>query len=170
VLSTVDRMSMAVALEARVPVLDHKVVEFAARLPFDYRLRLHRHWRTLWGRLPGAYETKWLLKEAMRSHLPAENLRQRKQGFSVPIHDWFQGDLGEQTVRLVEGSDAGPGHVSVDGVRRLLSDHRAGRRRNGHQLWRVLAFEVWKRVCLNGQSETAPEEGEGIEDWGLGRA
>ena len=105
------------------------------------------------------YGTKWLLKEAMRQQLPAENLRQRKQGFSVPIHDWFQGPLGELTVDLVRSGLTGTQALNANAVAALLGDHRQGRARHGHLLWRVLVFEVWRRVCYDQQPSGAPEVG-----------
>jgi asparagine synthase (glutamine-hydrolysing) len=138
VLAKVDRMSMAHGLEVRVPLLDHRIVEFAARLPFDYKLR--------------GGVSKALLKHAMRDLLPRETLARGKQGFGVPLERWFGGRF-EGFVRdtLSPAALARRGAFDPAGVTALVAratvpspDPRAGR-----QLWAVLVFELWAQAFLD---------------------
>ena len=138
VLAKVDRMSMAHALEVRVPLLDHVVVEFAARQPFDYKLK--------------GGVSKWLLKRATRDLLPPSILARGKQGFGVPLERWFGGTfdafVGEH---LASARLERRGLFSPAGVRRLVArstgahpDPRAGR-----LVWAVLVFELWAERFLD---------------------
>jgi asparagine synthase (glutamine-hydrolysing) len=127
ILVKVDRASMANSLEVRVPLLDHTLVEWAARLPAG--LKLH-------GR-----EGKWLLKRALAPKLPAELLQRRKQGFSVPLADWLRGPLRAEVRQLLTGEVLGDsGILSMAAVRRLLEEHETGRRDNSTALWSLVVF------------------------------
>lgn len=126
-LTKVDRMSMAVALEVRPPLLDHILVEFAASLPFEMKLR---------GRT-----TKYLLKKAMAKDLPSETMQQRKQGFSVPVAKWMQGQLAEELLALLSKNDP---FVNGETVRQMVEWHRSGKANLGHLLWRMYVWAVWQ--------------------------
>lgn len=130
ILTKVDRMSMAVSLEARVPLLDHRMVEFAATVPFHLKYD---------GR-----ESKRLVKHALRGVLPENVLQQRKRGFSIPIQRWFREDLGEAYRDTVLGSDSRCGAwLDKDELRSMLDAHAVGRVEVGHHLWAVYMFEQW---------------------------
>jgi len=130
-LTKVDRMSMAVALEVRPPLLDHTLVEFIAALPFDLK------WRR--------GTTKWLLKRAMAKDLPDEIRRQRKQGFSVPIGQWMRGPLGEEVLARASQRDE---FLNAEAIQRTVRWHREGRADFGHLLWRVYVWQVWREACF----------------------
>ncbi len=139
ILTKVDRMSMAHSLEARVPLLDHRIVEFAATLPFRLKMK-------------GGI-SKYVAKHAVRDLVPKELLRQRKQGFAIPIHRWFREDLRAFFQELVLSEDARCGRYLNPGVvRSLLTDHTTGRENYGHHLWAVLMFEQWLRYTEDAQS------------------
>jgi asparagine synthase (glutamine-hydrolysing) len=127
----VDRMSMAVSLEAREPLLDHKLVEFAFRLPDD--LKLHNG------------ETKWILKKTMERLLPKENIWRSKEGFSIPIKHWLNTDLRDlledtlSETRLEKDGLFRPAYV-----RGMIDAHQAGRENYSHQLWALMVFHIWK--------------------------
>jgi len=131
----VDRMSMAVSLEAREPLLDHKLVEFAFRLPGDWKLR--------------GGTTKWIFKKTLERLLPRETLYRKKEGFSIPIKHWLATDLRdlmEETLsekRVREG-----GWFAYAPIRRMIDAHVAGRENFSHQLWALLVFEIWRGTCL----------------------
>jgi len=133
ILTKVDRMSMAHGLEARVPLLDHRLVEFAATVPFSLK-----------------YDrgiSKRIAKHAVRKLLPPELLRQRKRGFSIPIHRWFREGLGEHARELLLSGDSRCGaYLERETVGRLLAAHGSGRRSLGHHLWALLVFEHWLRA------------------------
>jgi len=127
ILVKVDRMSMAAALEARVPLLDHRLVEFAATVPFHLK---YQHGIS-----------KRLVKHAIAPLLPPEILRQRKQGFGIPIHRWFRNELRgvfQETVLDAPGEMATL--LNMQTVRGLFSEHAAGRADYGHHLFALLMF------------------------------
>lgn len=133
VLTKVDRMSMAHGLEARVPLLDHRLVEFAATVPFPLKL--------------SGGISKRLAKHAARRLLPDTLLKQRKQGFAVPVHAWFRGALRVPFQDLVLAPDARTGALlQRKAVQELLEDHQAGRADHGHALWAILFLEQWLRT------------------------
>ncbi|MDQ3804357.1 MAG: asparagine synthase (glutamine-hydrolyzing) [Acidobacteriota bacterium] len=146
ILTKVDRMSMAVSLEARVPLLEHKLVEFAARLPASLKMR-------------GA-ESKYIFKRAVRGLVPDEILDRPKQGFGVPINDWINRELRERirdTFRDARTRRRGlvePAYVDV-----LLDEHERGRRDHSPALWSLFILELWHRAYADetpGESVEAP--------------
>ncbi len=136
VLFKVDRMSMANSLEVRVPLLDHHLMEWVLRLPFDMRFRAGRG--------------KYLLRKLAVRYLPPEILKPRKQGFTIPIGDWLRGELGN----WVEGLFRSPFFenrriIRKDAALELLAMHRTGRYELGHRIWQLVMFEVWARLWLD---------------------
>jgi len=128
ILTKVDRASMAVSLEAREPLLDHRLIEFAARLPI--RLRVRRG------------VGKWLMKSALRRYLPDDILYRRKMGFVTPISAWFRGALADQARAIGQGSTlAETGWFDMDAVSRLGAMHRSGVADHGRTLWQLLMLE-----------------------------
>jgi asparagine synthase (glutamine-hydrolysing) len=126
----VDIATMAVSLEARSPFLDHHVIEFAASLPEQLKLR--------------RLTTKYLLKKVLRQLLPSENLDRRKMGFGVPIGHWFRGKM-EPFLREVVLSEKAlkRGLFRPDAVKQLIELHTRGERDYSHQLWTLLMLELW---------------------------
>lgn len=127
ILTKVDRASMAVSLEVRVPLLDHRFVEMATRIPVEHKLR--------------GMEGKFLFKRTLARHLPAETLERRKQGFTVPLRRWMAEDLrGELEVAF----ERLPGELfDRSALRRVAEQHRAGVRDASELLWSVLCFDAW---------------------------
>jgi asparagine synthase (glutamine-hydrolysing) len=131
----VDRMSMAVSLEAREPLLDHKLVEFAFRLPG--KLKLH------------GLATKWLFKKTMERLLPKDTIYRRKEGFSIPIKHWLRVELRDLMEHyLGESRIAAGGLFQPAAVRRMMDAHVQGRENYSHQLWALLIFEMWREKYL----------------------
>ena len=126
----VDIATMAVSLEARSPFLDHQVIEFAASLPQDLKLR--------------RLTTKYLLKKVLRKFLPAENLNRGKMGFGVPIGHWFRGQM-QAFLREVLLSEKAlrRGLFKPETVRQLVELHTSGARDYSQQLWTLLMLELW---------------------------
>lgn len=134
-----DIASMAHSLEVRSPLLDHEVVEFAASLPVELKLRGRR--------------LKHLLKEAMRGVLPPGVLARRKMGFGVPIDRWFRQDLREMAYdTLLDARATGRGMLAPDQVRRYLDEHVSGRAHHHHRLWALLMLELWHRTFIDGRA------------------
>ncbi len=131
ILTKVDRMSMAHSLEARVPILDHHLVEYAASLPVEWKLR--------------GGERKWIFKRLARKHLPGAVLDRPKRGFSLPIGDWLQNELADR-LDVLEGAESlSARFLHRPAVRRLVAEHRRGRRDHNDVLWRLLMLEGWLR-------------------------
>ena len=128
ILTKVDRASMAVSLEAREPLLDHRLVEFAARLPARMRLR--------------GGVGKWLMKQALVGRLPGEILHRPKMGFVTPVGAWFRGPLAGEAAAIAHGSAlAETGWFDAGAIARLAEDHRRGRADHGRLLWQLLMLD-----------------------------
>ena len=127
-LTKVDRTSMAVSLEAREPLLDHRLVEFAATLPVSMRLR--------------GGQGKWLMKRSLERYLPRDILYRPKMGFVTPVAAWFRGPLAEDAAALAGSRTLGDtGWFDPAELARLAADHRAGRADHGRTLWQFLMLE-----------------------------
>lgn len=128
----VDIATMAHGLECRQPFLDHRVVEFAVGLPISLKLRNRR--------------SKWLLREAFGSMLPAEVFRRPKQGFGVPLDYWLRGDLRELLHDVLLSPTAlERGYFRSEAVRALVDEHLALKRDHSARLWALLVLEIWQR-------------------------
>jgi asparagine synthase (glutamine-hydrolysing) len=128
ILTKVDRASMAVSLEAREPLVDYRLVEFAARLPVSMRVR-------------GA-TGKWLMKQAMRRYLPDDILFRKKMGFSTPISAWFRGPLAGEAQRIARGSTLGEtGWFDAKALDMIVAEHQNGRFDHGRLLWQLLMLD-----------------------------
>jgi asparagine synthase (glutamine-hydrolysing) len=126
----VDIATMAVSLEARSPFLDHHLIEFAASLPENLKLR--------------GLTTKYLLKRMLKKLLPAENLDRRKMGFGVPIGHWFRGKLQHFLRETILSERAlSRGLFRPEAVKQLVELHTRSERDNSHQLWTLLMLELW---------------------------
>lgn len=128
ILTKVDRTSMNVSLEAREPLLDYRLVEFAARLPVSLRL--------------SGGEGKWLLKKTMEGHLPDDILYRQKMGFVTPVSAWFKGALANDAEALASSSTlAETGWFHTDVIAKVARDHKAGLSDNGRLLWQLVMLE-----------------------------
>jgi len=137
-LMRVDKMTMASSVEARVPFLDHDVIEFAMRLPASYKLR--------------DGEGKRLLKKAAEPYVDRDLLRRRKQGFGAPLDRWFtQGDFGKYCEdAYARSAIRRQGFLDNDYFDAMLRDQVAGRANNGFLVWTVLNAVLWHEACIKG--------------------
>lgn len=139
ILTKVDRMSMAVSLEARVPLLDHKLIEFVTRIPASLKL--------------AGTETKHLFKQAIADLVPAEIVNRPKQGFGVPIQEWINQQLRERIRDTLNDSRTlERGYVARAYVQVLLDEHKRGRRDHAMGLWSLLMLELWHRQYVDRNS------------------
>lgn len=134
ILVKVDRMSMAHSIETRAPLLDHHLIEFAQTIPSSLKLR----------RTSRGWETKYILKRAVKGLIPDEIIHRPKHGFDVPIRRWLKRELGEMCDDLLTSPRARQrGYFNQDVVASLLQEHRRGIRDNARHLWALLIFEIW---------------------------
>jgi len=133
-----DKLSMVHGLEVRVPYLDREIVEYAQQLPANFKVRHGTR--------------KWLHRKVCRDFLPAEILRRKKRGFAVNVVDnWFHNAIGGRMIDYI-GDDQSQMYrlLNPDAIRRLLSEHRAGRRDNHKMLFSIIVFEQWLRSAEDG--------------------
>jgi asparagine synthase (glutamine-hydrolysing) len=128
----VDITSMASSLEARSPFLDHEVMELAATLPVNLKLR--------------GTQSKYLLKRAFADLLPAENVSRRKMGFGVPVGQWFRGSMKDfLRDTLLSESASRDGYLDRKVVSQKIEEHLERRAENGYPLWNLMMLELWRR-------------------------
>ncbi|MFL6280147.1 MAG: asparagine synthase (glutamine-hydrolyzing) [Vicinamibacterales bacterium] len=140
VLTKVDRMSMAVSLEAREPLLDHKLLEFAARVPVSLKLKDGR--------------SKYLLRRILERRVPKSITERGKRGFAAPIGEWLRGPLAGMTSDLLlDGRLGDRGIFDVREVARLWDEHRTRRGDHPHRLWQLVMLELWFRQFIDGHPQ-----------------
>lgn len=135
ILTKVDRASMGVSLESRVPILDYRILEFAWTLPFHYKVRDGKG--------------KWILRQIFQKHLPAELLERPKSGFAIPVGEWLRTDLRDWAEDLLDDDHiASEGLLDAKAVRRRWDEHLTGAYNWDSSLWKVLMLQAWRaRWC-----------------------
>lgn len=140
ILTKVDRMSMAHSIEARVPLLDHELIEFVETIPSNFKLR--------------GQTTKHILKQAMADLIPKEIVHRPKMGFGVPLRKWLNNELRELLYdTLTDRRARERGLLNPRAVLALLDEHARGRRDNSLHLWGLLNLELWHRSFIDRQPE-----------------
>jgi asparagine synthase (glutamine-hydrolysing) len=136
IMTKVDRASMSVSLEARAPMLDHHFVEFAFRVPVEYKV----HGST----------TKYTLKKLAYKLLPNEIIDRPKMGFAMPVAQWINNEWLEMSQELVVGSRAlQRGNFNTNYLHHMMSEHRRGRRDHSYIIWTLMVLEMWYREYID---------------------
>ncbi len=129
-LTKVDRASMAVSLETRLPLLNHQVVDLSWRMPLSMKLK--------------NTQSKWALREVLYRHVPRELIERPKMGFSVPIDHWLRGELKDWAIGLLDTiDDDAEGMLMKQPIMKIWNEHISGKRDHAHRLWTVLMFLSW---------------------------
>ena len=137
-----DQMSMAASVESRVPFLDHEFVERVVTIPGGFKLR--------------GWQTKAVLRAALRDVIPPEILTRGKMGFPVPVGRWLRGAFRSVVDELVTGERATRrGFLEPAMLRRLAAEHRAGAAEHGDRLWLLANLEIWQRIFIDGEDPAA---------------
>jgi asparagine synthase (glutamine-hydrolysing) len=143
ILTKVDRMSMAVSLEARVPFLDHEVVEFAAAIPTFLKLR--------------GFKRKFILRKAVGHLLPRQILTRGKEGFSIPMKSWLREELKPMMLDFLSAARLRrQGWFNPNYVQQLIKEHLQNKANHSHRLWPLIVFQMWCERYATGKWDVSP--------------
>lgn len=131
---------MSHSLELRVPFLDHEFVELTTKIPST--LKLHKQ------------KEKYILREAMRDHLPAEIIKRKKRGLNAPVVNWLRDDLPEFALEMFsERMIKGKGYFSINKVNKILQQHRSGKADHTRPLMAILGIQMWDELFIQNRME-----------------
>jgi asparagine synthase (glutamine-hydrolysing) len=146
-IAKIDIATMAHALEARSPLLDHELMEFAARIPAAMKVR--------------GGQKKWILREALRGWLPGDILDRPKQGFSVPVGDWFRNELRAHVNEvLLDPAALARGYFRPGAVHEMLNRQAAGADTESKRVWALYMLELWHREFIDRRAAVAAPDDE----------
>ena len=129
ILTKVDRASMAVSLEVRCPILDHVFMEYAAKIPYRYKLK--------------GTDGKHIFKKALKRHLPDRILYRQKMGFGVPILEWLRGEIKDYAQKIVLEGEASRRFLNLPVLEKMWGNHQTKLRNHATELWQVMMLNLW---------------------------
>ncbi len=132
-----DKMTMAFGLEERVPILDHRLVEFAFRIPTKYKVR-------------GKKDNKWIFREAMKEYLPSHLLGKEKRGWFSPAAKWLRKGLKDFAYEVLSPNynHQTQEYFNFPEIKKILDDHISGKRYNLDMIWSLLTFQIWYKTFI----------------------
>ena len=132
-----DKMTMAFGLEERVPLLDHRLIELAFRIPTKYKIRGRKSW-------------KWIFKEAMKDYLPPYIFNKEKTGWWAPASKWLRGDLKDLAYEVISPDYCPETREYFDfkELRKALDEHVSGKKYNLDAIWSALTFQIWHKLFI----------------------
>jgi len=132
-----DKTTMAFGLEERVPILDHRLVEFAFKIPTDYKIK-------------GKTDNKWIFREAMKEYIPSHLLNKEKKGWFSPAAKWLRGDLKELAYNVLSPDycPATREYFDFSEIKTILDDHISQKEYNLDMIWSLLTFQIWHKTFL----------------------
>lgn len=142
-LMKVDKMSMMTSLEARVPYLDHHLVEFCCNIPGNLKIR--------------GITLKYILKKALRNFLPKEIIYRKKHGFTLPVKIWFKNELQELSKILVDSLSQKRGYFNMEFIQQMIKEHQSGVTDHSLRLWALLTLELWFRIYIDNNNLYNPD-------------
>ena len=142
-ITRMDRASMAVSLEARVPFMDHRLVEYLFNVPPEIKFK---------------YGKKYILKKILHNRLPPEVLYRKKQGFNVPMGHWFRGCKSAALRNILGDLGGSIPFLNLEKVFEIIAEHASGKKDNGYKLWCVLVFMIWYHTFILREDITNPIE------------
>ncbi len=138
-LMRVDKVSMATSVEARVPFLDHRLVEYSMSIPTEFKIKNG--------------ETKYILKKAVEGILPHNIIYRKKQGFAAPVNEWLRNEWGSfAESKLLNSTLSNNGYMHKEFIRSMLDQHRTRKRDAGQYLWNLLNLVLWHEHWIEGKS------------------
>jgi len=144
-LMIVDRMAMAHSLEARPPLLEHKFVEFAARIPANLKLKGNK--------------LKYILREVASKHIHPSLITRKKQGFGFPLAYWMQNDLKNFLRKIVKESRFVENQIfEYDYINNIIEEHISGKRDHNFRIWIFINLEIWYRLYFENESVDSMHE------------
>jgi asparagine synthase (glutamine-hydrolysing) len=144
-LTYTDKMGMAASTEVRVPFLDNRMIDLAARMPADLKMR--------------RMQQKWAFKQSQRGRVPDEVITRKKAGFGAPIRAWLAGPLAERVdATASDGALVRSGLVDMTAARQVIDSFRANREDNALQIWALLTLDLWLETFVERPGASAAPE------------
>lgn len=136
-----DKMTMSFGLEERVPILDHRLVELANKIPTAWKFKI-------WNQTPLNFQGKLIWREAIRDYLPEHILNEKKRGWFTPMAKWLRIELRDYATEILSPANLNNEYFNVDGVNKVWKDHLCGTRYNLNAIWAIVMWQLWYKQFI----------------------